>query len=128
MIKVLVAGSRNWTDIETIADVLSKLPNDTTVVHGACQGADMISGVIAKELGFVVRDYPADWDRHKLSAGPIRNRKMLSAEHTKVFPISLCIIFHDDLEGSKGTKDLVSIVSPLGIPVRSVTSNQKVKK
>jgi len=125
--KILVCGSRFWKDIETIADVLSTFSPDTTVVHGACRGADFIAGEVSKQLGFTVRPYPANWNRfkvkHKNPAGIIRNQEMLDKEHRYDDPIILCIAFHDDLERSAGTKDMVERASRAAIPVRNVRSS-----
>jgi hypothetical protein len=45
--------------------------------HGGAKGADTIAGLIARELGKFVTEFPADWNRYGKGAGPIRNRQML---------------------------------------------------
>lgn len=50
----------------------------TVLRHGACRGADTWAAASAKAMGLVVEAWPADWDKHGRSAGPIRNRSMLS--------------------------------------------------
>ena len=60
--KVLITGSRDWTDVETIVEELSKFPPGTIVVHGACRGADNVADAIAEALGLDVRKYPAAWN------------------------------------------------------------------
>lgn len=113
--KVLVAGSRNWKTDEQITKILNeleRLPSDTIIVHGACHGVDMIADAIAFELGFTVKQYPANWNKHRRSAGPIRNIEMYDAEQ----PFDLVLAFHEDISLSKGTKHMVSVVhskSPL---------------
>lgn len=80
--KILVFGSREWVWEDIIYRVLSKLPKDTILIHGAAPGADRIAGRLGKEeFGFEVRPYPADWKGFGNSAGPIRNAGMLKAEH-----------------------------------------------
>jgi len=81
--KILVFGSRNWVRDDIIRRVLSKLAklDHITLVHGGARGADRAAGRIGKELGFEVREYPADWDRHGRAAGPIRNAEMLEKEN-----------------------------------------------
>ena len=107
--KVLVTGDREWDDIETVVAALEQLPRDTIVVHGACRGADSICAVVAEELGMPKpRGYPADWDKFKKAAGPIRNQQMLDSEHRESEPIDLCLAFHNDFENSKGTRDMVT--------------------
>lgn len=89
--KVLVCGSRDSTDGAAIKRRLSALPGaakDITIIHGACSrrdpvtgaeiSADMLADKAARELGFRVECYPANWLAHgKKAAGPIRNRQML---------------------------------------------------
>jgi hypothetical protein len=119
--KVLVTGSRDWSSIDVIVRELSKLPTGSIIVHGACRGADTIAGVVAEALGFEVRPYPASWNEFARSAGPIRNRYMLCAEHKRNEPVDLVIAFHADLENSTGTKDMVGIATVANIECRVIT-------
>ena len=118
--KVLVTGSRDWSDIDAVVRELSRLPMGSIVVHGACRGADTIAGVVAEALGFEVRPYPALWNTLGNSAGPIRNREMLCSEHRRGEPIELVIAFHADIESSKGTKDMLEIALLANIECRVV--------
>ena len=77
-LRVLVCGSRDWTNRARIHTELKRLPAGTTIVHGCCRGADRIAGEVAKSLGFYVIEFPADWDLHGKAAGPIRNSQMLA--------------------------------------------------
>jgi len=82
--KILVFGAREWVNDATIRRILSKLPKDTTLIHGGARGADRIAGTIGKQLGLEVREYPvtnSDWERHGKAADVLRNAKMLSSEH-----------------------------------------------
>ncbi len=81
--KILVCGSRDWTERETIRAWLRKFPRGSTVIHGAARGADTIAGEEARALGFTVRAYPADWTTNGKAAGPIRNQRMLDEEHLR---------------------------------------------
>ncbi len=121
--KVLVTGSRDWTDRKAIERELRKLPAGTIIVHGACPtGADAIADEIARKLGFEVRPYPADWDEaerqgNRNSAGPIRNSKMLRDEHPDKdgVPFDLCLGFTLNLDRSRGTRDCVRKARKAGI-------------
>lgn len=75
--RILVCGSRTWTDTLAIEARLSQLPACSTVIHGAVQEADAIAGSLAARLGLSVEAYPADWAQYGRSAGFLRNRKML---------------------------------------------------
>jgi len=110
--KVLITGSRWWKSIEhvqKIHDHLVRLPEDTTIVHGDCKGVDLIADAIARELNFIVIPCPANWTLYKKRAGRIRNQEMYDKES----PFDLVLAFHDDIENSKGTKHMVSIVREL---------------
>lgn len=114
---ILITGSRDWTNAEVIKSQLVKLPSGSIVIHGACRGADLLAANIAKELGFEVKSFPADWDTFGKSAGPIRNREMLCEEP------DLVLAFHDDLEKSKGTRDMVKIALDTYVPTILIDSN-----
>ena len=101
--RVLVTGDRNWSDVDKVAAVLSKLPPDTVLVHGAARGAVTIAGVVAEALGFKVIAVHAEWDKHGRAAGTIRNGVMLR-DHG---PFDLVCVFHSDLSKSKGTANMV---------------------
>ncbi len=107
-----MTGDRNWKDRALIKRHLSKLPSDTIIIEGAAKGADSLAKSVAEELSFEVRDYPANWATHHKAAGPIRNRQMLYAEDP-----DRVIAFHNDIEGSKGTKDMITISHKEGKPV-----------
>lgn len=103
--RVLCCGDRSWNDTDTVLETLweyKDIPN-ITIVHGCATGADYISGVVARELGYTVEEHPAKWDLHGRAAGPMRNRQMLDSG------IDHVIAFHDDISSSKGTKHMISI-------------------
>ena len=120
--KILVTGSRNWNDISLVVEQLKGYRPGTILIHGACQGADIICAAVAETLGFIVRGYPADWDGHGRAAGPIRNQQMLTLEHKPDEPIDLCLAFHDDIMSSAGTADMINRVVKAGIPHKLNTS------
>jgi hypothetical protein len=94
-----------------------------TLVHGACGkkdkdgkvilGADLFAAEIAREWGWLVEPYPANWDKHGKAAGPIRNREMANTRP------DIGLAFGKLYRGSKltGTGDMVSVLNARGIPV-----------
>ena len=50
----------------------------THVIVGGAKGADTIAERWAREKSIPVTVYPANWDRDKKAAGPIRNKLMLT--------------------------------------------------
>ena len=123
--KLLVTGSRNWKDRKAIRDVLMRFSTGTILIHGDCHGADKMAAAIGQQLGFDVRPYPADWDRYGNAAGPIRNQEIIDKENLIGDEIDLCIAFHDDLESSKGTKDMLERAAKAGISTRLYFSRAK---
>ena len=61
--KVLVCGSRQWTDWESIEKRLCMLPAGTTIISGAARGVDGIAAAIGRKLGLEVREFPAEWNK-----------------------------------------------------------------
>jgi hypothetical protein len=88
---------------------------DITVISGGAKGADSLAVRAAKHLGFVFREYYADWYRFGKAAGPLRNQRMLDLEDP-----DLVVAFHEDIDSSKGTKDMVRRALNRGVEVAIV--------
>lgn len=114
--RILVCGDRHWNDYKIIRRELLNFPKGTVIIHGKAKGADSIAGAIALELDFKVEEYSAEWNVHGRAAGPIRNRKMLYEGMPDIV-----LAFHKNIEGSKGTKDMVNIARSAGKTVRIIT-------
>lgn len=113
--KVIVCGSRNWTNVDLVVDRLMDLPENTLIIHGNCRGADKLAATLALGLELKVIAYPADWTRYGKEAGPKRNELMLTEKP------DLVIAFHNNLRRkSKGTKDMVLLALDTGIPVEVI--------
>jgi YspA, cpYpsA-related SLOG family len=121
-VRVLICGDRNWTDYDLIVRTLEGLgasaPLGHTVIDGVARGADSLGNRAAMTLWPRINHmrFPADWRKFGKAAGPIRNRQMLATGRP-----DLVLAFHDDLEHSKGTADMVRIARQAGVPVRVVT-------
>lgn len=121
MHKILMCGDRNWTDETFILDSLMSylierpIGEVTLVIHGNARGADQISGRCASTMGLAVVAFPANWNQYGRAAGPIRNRQMLE-QHPNIV-----LAFHDNIEESKGTKDMVSQARLAGVETRVLT-------
>ena len=85
------------------------------IIHGGCRGADLLAADVAKELSIPTEEYPADWNTHGRSAGPKRNQQMLD----KGKP-TFVLAFHDDIDESKGTKDMVLRAKKAHLPFKVV--------
>lgn len=102
MTRVLICGDRNWKDYDIIEKYIRTLPSGSVIINGRCRGVDNMARFLAHQLGYETMDFPADWDKYGRSAGPIRNGEMLKQGKPE-----LVVAFHDDIENSKGTKDMV---------------------
>lgn len=87
--RILVTGSRDWTDAQRIADVLATVkPGPVTLVSGACPtGADAMAERYAERRGWTVERHPAEWNKWGRRAGYVRNRQMvdLGADYCVAF-------------------------------------------
>jgi YspA, cpYpsA-related SLOG family len=84
--RLLVCGSRTWTDRARLWQVLDQLVSrhgdgQVTVIEGDARGADRLAGQLARQRGWRLERYPADWTRHGKAAGPRRNARMLREGH-----------------------------------------------
>ncbi len=105
--RVLVCGSRDWTDYELLARTLGEFPGIDTLAHGAARGADRLAGQWARKRGVMVCEYPADWERMGRGAGHARNALML-----KEFRPDLVLAFKDNFDREMrrgGTEHMVKI-------------------
>jgi predicted Rossmann fold nucleotide-binding protein DprA/Smf involved in DNA uptake len=77
MSKVIIAGSRTITDYDAVAYAIEQSKFDVTeVVSGAARGVDSMGERWAREHKISIRRFPAAWNVHGKSAGPIRNAEM----------------------------------------------------
>jgi hypothetical protein len=114
-LRLLVTGSRHWTDHAAIANALNaqhrkwNRPADAVLVVGDCEGADTIAAASWKKAGLPVDQCEARWSELGLRAGPDRNRKMVESgvDECLAFPIGV----------SKGTRGCVKLARSAGVPV-----------
>lgn len=124
--RILVTGSRTWTDYVTLADALlnayfaTTCTAPVTLVHGGCpRGADEMAHRWADEIresGWRLDEerHPADWERHGKSAGFRRNAEMVTAG------ADLCLAFIRD--GSRGASHTADLAEKAGIETRRWTA------
>jgi len=109
--RVIVCGSRGWSDGGVIESDLAALVAGTTIVHGGARGADSLAEEAARGLRRPTEAHPANWARYGKSAGPRRNAEMVEAG------ADLCLAYR--LDGpSRGTDDMVQRCRAHGILVR----------
>ena len=77
--KIIVAGSREFKDYEMLKNKLDTLlinQKEIQIVSGGCRGADELGERYAKEKGYSLKVFKADWNKYGKKAGPLRNRQM----------------------------------------------------
>jgi YspA, cpYpsA-related SLOG family len=133
---VLCCGDREWEDGATIRSTLKheheKHPIDF-VIEGGARGADNISKLVAQRLGIQVIECPANWDKFRKGAGPIRNQNQLDVAYelagildSKKGEVNLLVLaFHSNIKKSRGTKDMVNRAKKAGVKVKIIKGEQK---
>lgn len=81
--RLLVTGSRNWTDVAAIHRQLmirwARWGNELVIVHGhAPDGVDAIADAWAVNNNYIPERWPADWTQGR-GAGFTRNRAMVDS-------------------------------------------------
>lgn len=113
--RILVCGSRYWSDRQTIRLFLSRY-SKAVIIQGECKGADLLAKQVGLELGFEIVSFPADWKTYGRAAGPIRNKQMLVEGKP-----DLVIAFHKDISTSKGTANMIKQAESAGIKCILIT-------
>ena len=117
VIRIAVTGGRTYDNQKVVWDALDATRNAVCatgaamfLVVGDATGADMLARQWAMENLEIHQwqCFPADWDKHGKSAGPIRNRDMLCSGIHK-----LCAF-----PGGAGTADMVRICKNVGIHIK----------
>jgi hypothetical protein len=134
--RVLITISRTWTNSEPVhrwLDMLATQYGSLTVVQGAAKKGDAIAAnwaADAKRRGLPVVDepHPADWDKHGIGAGLIRNEEMVNDG------ADICLAFIDECRkppskckrrprphGSHGATHCADLAEDAGIETRRFT-------
>ena len=105
--RIIIAGGRDFSDYDKLKDHVDKCINEVLTEHrgseiiivsGKAKGADSLGERYAKEKGYKIAEYPADWKKFGRAAGMIRNKQM--AENADAL-----IAFWDSK--SSGTKNMI---------------------
>lgn len=114
--RVLICGSRHYDDysefcqkIDEIEDWDNKQP--ITVIEGGAKGADYLARIWAKECGWDLEEYPANWKELGKAAGPIRNKQMLEEGKPDLVVAFLA-------PDSRGTANMIKQAQEANIPVK----------
>ena len=112
---VVIAGCRDYENYEEAKKYIDiclsdiRKENEIVIVSGCARGADALGEKYAKENGFKVEKYPADWITYGRSAGPKRNEEM-----AKISDYVIC--FWDGK--SRGTKSMIEYAKKYNKPLK----------
>lgn len=112
MIKVIIAGGRNFDDFNKLCQVCDEFLKDQInieIVSGAYKGADLLGERYAAERHHPIKQFPADWRQYGKSAGLKRNA-------VKAAYAEMLIAFWDGK--SKGTKHMIELATQAGLIVK----------
>ena len=112
MYKVIIAGCRDFTDyalLRSFADDALAGIDDIEIVSGGARGADALGERYARERGRNLKVFPAEWEKWRAAAGPIRNSQMASYADA-------LFAFWDGR--SVGTRDMIRKAEEKGLKVQ----------
>lgn len=112
-------GDRNYAHRSAIRRELRKLirkqgTKNLLIIEGGAPGADRMVKNECKMQDVHCATVDALWDTRHRSAGPQRNAVMLALDPDEG------VGFHEDIENSKGTKDMYNKLLNAGIKVKIV--------
>lgn len=121
MYKVVVAGSRSFNDYDLLKRKMDFYLSDRIdrdreffnieIVSGTARGADSLGERYARERGFALKEFPANWNLYGKRAGMIRNKEMRDYADAVV-------VFWDGK--SRGSKNMIELAVEEKLPVRIV--------
>lgn len=103
MIRVIIAGGRDfqdWDKLVEICDLAFVNYKEIEIVSGGANGADLLGERYANERGYLIKRFPADWEKYGKSAGYRRNAEM--ADYAGAL-----IAFWDGV--SRGTQHMINL-------------------
>ena len=115
--RVIVAGTRSFRNYALLCASCDKYLSQKSQLHsivivsGAARGADRMGEQYAHERGYLIRQYPADWNNLGKAAGIIRNAEM--ADNADAL-----IAFWDGK--SRGTAHMINTAKKRKLPIRIV--------
>jgi hypothetical protein len=110
--RVLVCGSRKWTDRKKVWDELNFLHHPRFIIHGGARGADSLASEWAAYYDVPQRIFLPDWELYGKRAGILRNNQMLDTNP------DLVLAFWDG--ESKGTAHTIKEARKRGIQTKVV--------
>jgi len=125
VVRLLVCGDRQWSDYDLVESVLSRINSVSKIeylIEGGQKGADEWAFFAVLKIRPIAKilEFLPDWKKFGKSAGQVRNQQMLDEGKP-----DLVVAFHDDIERSRGAKDMVDKAIKHHIPVILIKHNKK---
>jgi hypothetical protein len=112
--RVIVAGSRDFNDYNLLQATLDKLLSNkkkVIIISGTTRGADRLGEQYAKERGFAMVQFHAQWDIYGKRAGYLRNEEMAQNANA-------CVCFWDGV--SRGTSHMIDLAKRYSLDTRVI--------
>lgn len=115
---IAIVGSRHFEDYEFLKNHCNKIISDLEtddlikIVSGGAKGVDTLAKQYATEYGYECIEILPDWDKHKKSAGMIRNKEIVDK-------CNYCIAFWD--YKSPGTQNTILRCKEAYKPITVIT-------
>lgn len=110
--KLIIAGSRDFTDVTAVAFHFCNLDFEVTeIVSGGARGTDQCGEEVAKVYSVPIKQFIPDWNGLGKRAGFVRNADM--ADYADA-----ALIFWDGQ--SKGSKHMIDLATKKGLLVQVV--------
>lgn len=118
---VAIVGSRNFSRLDKVRDLVRALPHTTLVVSGGASGVDNAAEAEAKREGLPVKSFPVfrrDWQQHGKRAGILRNEKLLDFVQEQGGYVFVFVMLDEYGNITPGSKHVIETCEKRGIPHR----------
>lgn len=109
--KLAISGSRHYNNYEEFSQILYHFLHRNLlecIITGDATGADSLAEKFSIRNNIPIKIFRADWKKYGKSAGPIRNKEIISdATHLLAFPSKF----------GKGTQNTIDHAKNKGIPI-----------
>ena len=120
MFRVIICGGSDFNDYNLLKNkcdyyLKNRIANgeNVIVVSGGSEGADSLGEKYAKERGFNIERFTANWSKYGKRAGYLKNKQMAEVGNA-------CIAFMSSYGENKSAKNMVSIARENRLTVREV--------
>ena len=124
-IRCIFAGSRDFGEAPEHRKLIEKQLRNLVIVpytdaskieivSGCARGVDSVAAEIARDLGYAVKEFPADWETYGKAAGHIRNKQMADYVSEDDFNYHGRLVAFWDGKSS-GTKNMIDTATKMGI-------------